>query len=59
MSNGFGSPAWIMGMAWALVVLWAGAMGIEDRCLPGGKHKASPSPEGYLGTCNLYRESKY
>nr|XP_056723272.1 retbindin [Euleptes europaea] len=57
MRSGFGGPVWMMGMAWALVVLWAGAMGMEDRCLPGGKHKASPSPEGHLGTCHLYREN--
>ncbi|XP_077183353.1 retbindin [Paroedura picta] len=57
MCSGFGGPVWIMGIVWALVVLWTGAAGIEDRCLPGGKHKASPSPEGHLGTCNLYREN--
>ncbi|KAJ6668027.1 hypothetical protein lerEdw1_016348 [Lerista edwardsae] len=32
---------------------------MEGRCLPGGKHKASPSPEGQLGVCQLYVKSEY
>lgn len=58
MSSG-GGTVWIMGIAWALVVSWTSATGMEDRCLPGGKHKASPSPEGQLGICQIYAESEY
>ncbi|XP_062979347.1 retbindin [Elgaria multicarinata webbii] len=52
-----GGTIWIVGMAWALTVLCASAKGIEDRCLSGGKHKSSPSPEGQLGICQIYAES--
>ncbi|XP_053232413.1 retbindin [Podarcis raffonei] len=56
MSSG-GGTVWIMGIAWALVVSWTSATGMEVRCLPGGKHKASPSPEGQLGICQIYAEN--
>nr|XP_020664933.1 retbindin isoform X1 [Pogona vitticeps] len=48
---------WMMGMAWALTVLGATALATEGRCLPGGKHKPSPSPEGQLGVCQVYAEN--
>ncbi|XP_053152968.1 retbindin isoform X2 [Hemicordylus capensis] len=55
--SGSSNTLWILSMAWALTVLWAGAKGMEGHCLPGGKHKASPSPEGQLGVCQLYAEN--
>ncbi|XP_044309963.1 retbindin [Varanus komodoensis] len=54
MSGCSDGSIWIMGMAWALVVLCTSAKGAEDHCLPGGKHKPSPSPEGQLGICQIY-----
>ncbi|KAM6475512.1 retbindin [Liasis olivaceus] len=55
--RGGGNTNWIMVMALALIMYWASAKDIEDHCLPGGKHKASPSPEGQLGVCQIYAEN--
>ncbi|KAH0629656.1 hypothetical protein JD844_011887 [Phrynosoma platyrhinos] len=55
--GGGSGSIWIMGIAWVLLLLWTTAEGLEDRCLPGGKHKPSPSPEEQLGVCQIYAEN--
>ncbi|KYO25072.1 retbindin [Alligator mississippiensis] len=44
-----------LGLAWALALALPHGEGTEGgTCLPGGKHKARPSPESSLGLCQAY-----
>ncbi|XP_070592005.1 retbindin [Erythrolamprus reginae] len=54
--RGGGNTNWIMLMFSAMTMFWANAKDTEDRCLPGGKHKANPSAEE-LGVCQIYAEN--